>query len=144
MKNLRKIMAVLLALLMVLALSACAKSASIPAGKTTVGVKDGETLGQGKTTFTVEVTDAEGAKTSFTVKTDAENLGAALVEDKEIGVTGEDSDYGIYITTVDGEAASNEEQTFWSISKDGVDLEVGADSQPIADGEHYELTLKTW
>ena len=144
MKNLRKIMAVLLALLMVLALSACAKSASIPAGKTTVGVKDGETLGQGKTTFTVEVTDAEGAKTSFTVKTDAENLGAALVEDKEIGVTGEDSDYGIFITTVDGEAASNEEQTFWSISKDGVDLEVGADSQPIADGEHYELTLKTW
>ena len=67
MKNLRKIMAVLLALLMVLALSACAKSASIPAGKTTVGVKDGETLGQGKTTFTVEVTDAQGAQTSFTV-----------------------------------------------------------------------------
>ena len=80
----------------------------------------------------------------FTLKTDAENLGAALVEDKDIGVTGEDSDYGIFITTVDGEAASNEEQTFWSISKDGVDLEVGADSQPIADGEHYELTLKTW
>ena len=51
---------------------------------------------------------------------------------------------GCFITTVDGEAASNEEQTFWSISKDGVDLEVGADSQPIADGEHYELTLKTW
>ena len=94
--------------------------------------------------LTVDVTHGDGTTKTFTVKTDAENLGAALVEDKEIGVTGEDSDYGIFITTVDGEAASTEEQTFWSISKDGVDLEVGADSQPIADGEHYELTLKTW
>ena len=95
-------------------------------------------------TLTVDVTHGDGTTKTFTLKTDAENLGAALVEDKEIGVTGEDSDYGIFITTVDGEAASNDDQTFWSISKDGVDLEVGADSQPIADGEHYELTLKTW
>ena len=79
-------------------------------------------------TLTVDVTHGDGTTKTFTVKTDAENLGAALVEDKEIGVTGEDSDYGIFITTVDGEAASNEEQTFWSISKDGVDL--GRRGQP--------------
>ena len=44
MKKLRKIMAFLLALVMVLALCACAKPMPIAAGKTTVGVKDGETV----------------------------------------------------------------------------------------------------
>ena len=133
MKNFYRILLILALALVVLALAAiftgCAK-------------KPGKTL-------TVDVTHGDGTTKTFTVKTDAENLGAALVEaialtDPAARLTGEDSDYGIFITTVDGEAASNEEQTFWSISKDGVDLEVGADSQPIADGEHYELTLKTW
>ena len=62
MKNLKKAVALLLALALVLALCACAKTNSIPEGKTTVGVKNGETLGAGNTTFSVEVTDAEGAK----------------------------------------------------------------------------------
>ena len=124
-KQMRRIFALALAVLVLAAaFTGCAK-------------KPGKTL-------TVDVTHGDGSTKTFTVKTDAENLGAALVEDKDIGVTGEDSQYGIYITTVDGEAASDDDQTFWSISKDGVDLEVGADSQPIADGEHYELTLKNW
>ena len=36
-------------------------------------------------TLTVDVTHGDGTTKTFTVKTDAENLGAALVEDKEIG-----------------------------------------------------------
>ena len=47
MKKLRKIMAFLLALVMVLALCACTKPMPIAAGKTTVGVKDGETVAVG-------------------------------------------------------------------------------------------------
>ena len=95
-------------------------------------------------TLTIEVVHGDGTTKEFTLHTEAETLGAALVEDKDIGVVGEDSDYGLYITTVDGEEASNDAQTYWAISKDGTMLEVGADSQPIADGEHYELTLSTW
>ena len=95
-------------------------------------------------TLTVEVVHGDGSTKEFTLHTEAETLGAALVEDKDIGVVGEDSDYGLYITAVDGEEASNDAQTYWAISKDGTMLEVGADSQPIADGEHYELTLTTW
>ena len=72
-------MAFLLALVMALALCACAKPTPIAAGKTTVGVKDGETVGQGATAFSVEVKDAEGKATNdFTVQTDEKTVGAAL------------------------------------------------------------------
>ena len=95
MKKLRKIMAFLLALVMVLALCACAKPMPIGAGKTTVGVKDGETVGQGATAFSVEVKDAEGKTTKFTVQTDEKTVGAAL--QKLNIIAGEASDYGLYI-----------------------------------------------
>ena len=77
-KKMRKILAFLLALAMALTLCACAKPTPIATGKNTVGVKDGETLGQGATAFTVEVTDGQGTKTDFTVKTDEKTVGAAL------------------------------------------------------------------
>ena len=78
MKNCKKILAVITAVLLVMVLSACAKTATIPAGKNTVGVKNGETVGQGATAFAVEVTDVEGNKTTFTVNTDEKMVGAAL------------------------------------------------------------------
>ena len=78
MRKTRKTIAFLLALVMALALCACAKPMPIAAGKNTVGVKDGETLGKGATAFTVEVTDGQGTKTDFTVKTDEKTVGAAL------------------------------------------------------------------
>ena len=129
-KQMRTLLALaLIVVVLAMALSGCAKKDETPAGSKTV---------------TVEVVHGDGSTKEFTLHTDAEMLGAALVEDKEINVTGEDSDYGLYITSVDGEAASNDDQTYWAISKDGEMLQVGADSQPVADGEHDELTLTTW
>ena len=130
----KKQMKMLLALVLIVAvlstaLVGCAKKDETPAGSKTV---------------TVQVVHADGTTKDFTLHTDAETLGQALVEDKELGVEGEDSDYGLFITTVDGETASNDDQTFWLISQDGTALEIGADSQPVADGEHYELTLTQW
>ena len=126
MKNLRKIMAVLLALLMVLALSACAKSASIPAGKTT---------------FTVEVTDAEGAKTSFTVKTDEKTVGAALQALNLI--SGEESDYGLYIKEVTGITADYDaDGTYWAFYVDGQYALTGVDMTDAQDGAVYGLAVE--
>ena len=80
----------------------------------------------------------------FAIRTDAEYLGDALLECGEMGVVGEDGAYGLYIKEVDGEKASDDDHTFWSIALNGEDLMVGADSQPINDGESYTLTLATW
>lgn len=100
--------------------------------------------GAGSKALTIEVVHGNGESKEFTIRTDAEYLGQALVEAEEIGVVGEDGPYGLYIKTVDGENASDADQTFWSVSLNGEALMVGADQQPINDGEHYELVLTKW
>lgn len=99
---------------------------------------------EGNKTLTIEIVHGNGDAKEYTVRTDAEYLGEALLEHKELGVVGEDGPYGLYIKEVDGEQASDADQTFWSVSQDGESLLVGADQQPIADGEHYELVLTKW
>ncbi len=76
------------------------------------------------------------------IHTDAETLSDALKEKDLIeGTVGE---WGLYITTVDGRAASDDAHEFWGIYKNGEMTPTGADSTLIADGEHYELILGTW
>ena len=99
---------------------------------------------EGAKALTIQVVHGDRSTKNFDLHTDAENLGDALLEHKELAVMGSDSEYGLYITSVDGEEASDADQTYWCISQDGEILTVGADSQPIADGEHYELTLSKW
>lgn len=103
----------------------------------------GETA-QGSKELTIQVVHGNGETREFTIRTDAEYLGEALQEHEELGVIGEEGPYGLYIKEVDGEQASDADQTFWSVSLNGESLMVGADSQPINDGEHYELVLTKW
>ena len=49
--------------------------------------------------------------------------------------------YGLYILTADGETAREAAQEWWRITRDGEAVNTGADSTPIAGGEHYELTF---
>lgn len=103
----------------------------------------GETA-EGSKELTIQIVHGDGETKEFTIRTDAEYLGEALQEHEELGVIGEQGPYGLYIKEVDGEAASDADQTFWSVSLNGESLMVGADSQPINDGEHYELVLTKW
>ena len=99
---------------------------------------------EGSKTLTIEIVHGDGQSKEFTIRTDAEYLGQALLENEKLGVIGEDGPYGLYIKEVDGEKASDADQTFWSVSLNGESLMVGADQQPITDGEHYELVLTKW
>lgn len=97
-----------------------------------------KTFGEGKTTIYVDVV-VDGKSVTFTLHTDAETLGAALVAEKL--VEGEESQYGLYIKKVNGMTADYEiDKSYWSISKDGKDLMTGADGEKITDGAHYALT----
>lgn len=93
----------------------------------------------GDKTVTVQVIHGDGSDKSFELNTQEAYLGAALVE----GGVVEDNQgpYGLYILTADGETADEAAQEWWQITKDGEKLNTGADSTPIADGEHFELTL---
>jgi len=95
-------------------------------------------LGEGSKTITVEVI-AEGKSVIFTVKTDADTLGAALLDNKI--VEGEVAQYGLYIKYANGIRADYDlDGAYWGLSKNGEYMMSGADTTKIADGERYELT----
>lgn len=89
--------------------------------------------------ITVQVVHADGSTKDFRLATEQEFLGKALVE----GGVVEDNQtqYGLYVLTADGETVDESKQEWWLMTKDGESIMVGADSQPIADGEHYELVF---
>lgn len=93
----------------------------------------------GAKTVTVQVIHKDGSTREFTLETEEAYLGPALVEGKV--VENDQSSYGLYILTADGETADGNRQEWWRITRSGQRLDTGADSTPIADGETYELTL---
>ena len=91
---------------------------------------------------TVEII-VEGAETvTKTIHTDAEFLRGALDEEEGL-VIGEEGPYGLFIKTVNGVTADDSKQQWWCITKGGEDVFTGAESTPIADGDKFEITLKT-
>ena len=87
---------------------------------------------QGAKTVTVEVIPLEGEGKEYTYHTDAEYLGQLLLEEE------------LYITAVDGIPADESANQWWAISKSGEMATTGVDTTPIADGDHFELTLSVW
>ena len=79
-KTITKLLALALAVLMTLSLAACGKKDSGAADdKVELPVADGAVIGQGATAITVQVTGADGKTVTFTVNTDEETVGAALL-----------------------------------------------------------------
>ena len=93
----------------------------------------------GKKEIDIIVIHADKTENTFTYQTDAEYLAEVLLEN---GLAeGENGSYGLFIQTVDGETADNEKQQWWCITKGGEQVNSGADTLPIADGDQFELTL---
>ncbi len=97
---------------------------------------------EGAKTVVVEVVHGDQSTREFTYHTDLEYLGELLLAEQL--AEGEDSAYGLFITTVDGEAAQDSLHQWWCITKGGGRVDTGADTTPIADGDHFELTLSTY
>ena len=131
MKNtMKKLLALLLALVLTLALAACGqKEVALP-------VADGAVVGQGAVAFTVEVQGADGKTVTFTVNTDEETVGAALLK---LGViAGDDSEYGLYVKTVNGVTVDyDQDGKYWAFYVDGEYAATGVDSTDITAGATY-------
>lgn len=84
---------------------------------------------------------ADGSTDEFHFSTDAEFLRAAL-EEQQL-VEGDESEYGLFVKTVNGVTVDESQQQWWCLTKDGAEVMTGVDSTPIADGDHFELTLTT-
>ena len=89
--------------------------------------------------ITVMVIHNDGSTKSFRINTSAENLRAACEEQNLIA--GDESEYGLYVKTVDGETADDGAQEWWCLTKNGEMSMTGVDDTMIADGEQYEFTF---
>ncbi len=142
----KTLLCALLCALLILSLGACNKNlsdiqSSAPSSSTSVWdnalYSTDTTLGEGSKTVTVKVIKDEQVLT-FTLKTDGETLGDAIVDTKL--VEGEQGQYGLYITKVNGISAVYEtDNAYWSIEQNGTALMSGADGIEISGGECYEL-----
>ena len=63
-------------------------------------------------------------------------LADALVEEKLVTY----AEDGMYLTIAGVTTDFAKDQSWWNIKKDGTALTQGMNTQPIADGEHYEAT----
>ncbi len=96
--------------------------------------ESGETI-----TVNVTIVHGDGSEEVFELETAEETLGRALVED---GIVEDNqSTYGLYMLTVDGETVEESNQEWWCITKDGESVMTGADETEILDGESYEITF---
>ena len=94
---------------------------------------------EGEKNILVRVIHAGGGEAAFPIQTRQDYLGFALVE---AGVVEDNqSTYGLYILTADGETADEGNQEWWKVTKSGEMVNTGADQTPIADGDAFELTL---
>ncbi|MBR4308623.1 MAG: DUF4430 domain-containing protein [Oscillospiraceae bacterium] len=99
---------------------------------------DGATLGRGSTAFTLIVCDANGTETTLQINTDETILGKALLDLKVIA--GEDSQYGLYIETVNGLTYDyNRDGKYWALYIDGEYARSGIDSTEILADATYML-----
>ena len=154
MKNIKTILALILALLMTLCLFSCKKEEAETPATGDVAAESGASEATGlwaNATYLEDTTFGEGAKTvtvkvivedktvTFTIKSDAEMLGDALLEHGLIA--GEESAYGLYVKVVNGITADYDvDRSYWSFSKGGEEMMTGVDGTAFADGEAYELT----
>ena len=90
-------------------------------------------------TITVSVTHADGSEKEFVITTAALNLREAL--EQENLVQGDESEYGLFVTTVDGEGTDSDKQEWWCFTKGGEMMMTGVDDTLIADGDHYEIVF---
>ena len=94
---------------------------------------------EGAKSFTLEVVLADGSSTEHKVSTDAEFVGEALLAEGLID--GSTSEYGLFVTTVNGVTANDANQEWWCLTIDGESSMYGVDQVPVTDGGHYEFTL---
>lgn len=93
----------------------------------------------GSKTITVDINMPDGTTDTVTIKTDAEYLRGALEQEKL--VAGDESQYGLFVKTVNGYTVDDSKQEWWCFTKGGEALFTGVDDTPIADGDKFEITL---
>ena len=97
---------------------------------------------EGSKAITIEVVDSKGESEKYELKTDAEFLVEAMEEAKQKGLTyeGEEGQYGLSISTVNGERADYTlDGAYWGFYVNDEYCNYGVSEQPVEDGDAFEI-----
>lgn len=133
----QKSICAVLVLVCLLGLTACGNTVNSEGlWKDATYLKD-TTFGEGKNTVTVEVKAGEQS-IKFTVNTDKDTVGAALMEHKLID--GDQGDYGLYVKKVNGITADYDtDKAYWAFYVDDAYANAGIDQTKIEKDKLYRL-----
>lgn len=93
---------------------------------------------EGTKNVTITVVASDGAKTEYSVKTDAEFLKGAMDQAEGLSYSGTESDYGLMVDTVNGERADYTlDGAYWAFYVNGEYCNYGIETQPVADGDAF-------
>ena len=136
-KTIKSTISIVLVMVCLFALVACGEEAPKEGLWKNATYTEDTTLGEGAKTIVVEVT-AEGQGVTFTIKTDKDTVGAALIEHKLI--EGDESEFGLYVKKVNGILADYDvDKTYWAFNIDGQYATSGVDTTEIKEGVKYQL-----
>jgi flagellar basal body-associated protein FliL len=98
----------------------------------------------GAKAITIEVIDNEEQSTAYEVNTDAEYLRQAMEESGMKFSGTESEEYGMMVDTINGLTADyNTDGAYWAFYVDGEYCSYGIDSQPVEDGQSYQIIYTT-
>lgn len=99
-------------------------------------VSSGITASTSKVQFDFTVIGLDGDESKFTITTDKTTVGEALLDEGLIA--GEDSEYGLYVKTVNGTTLDYDtDGKYWAFYVDGEYASSGVDSTEIKSGSTY-------
>ncbi len=132
----KKVLSLVLTLVIVVCLGACGAADATGVWENATYTEDTE-LGEGAKTVVVEVA-AEGKTVTFTVKTDKDTVGAALIEHELLA--GDESEFGLYVKAVNGMTADYDvNQCYWAFYVNGEYAMSGVDTTEITEGAVYRI-----
>lgn len=104
------------------------------------------TVTEGSKQYTLTVTDPDSSPTVYTAATDAAYVGDALrelTETQDFSMEGADSEFGFFLTTVNGLTADfDTDGAYWALYLNGEYATLGMDQQPLTDGDDIRLSYE--
>ncbi len=95
---------------------------------------------KGSKTITISVVDSKKQTVTYTTKTDAEFLRQVMEETEGLTFSGNESEYGLMVTVVNGETADfNVDGSYWAFYINDEYCNYGIDSQPVTDGDSFKI-----
>lgn len=96
---------------------------------------------------TLEVVDSKGKSKDYKIDTEAEYLIGVMDElskTQDFTYKAEDSEYGAFITEVNGEEAKSEDSAYWAIYVNGEYGQYGASEQPVNNSDAFKLAYEKY